>query len=331
MRPAPTIIPVAGGKGGVGKSFLAANLALALAGRGVEVVAVDLDLGNSNLHDFLGVPNENPGLGDYLNGGAIGSFEPYLVATAVSTLRFIPGDGRMPFTANVTYHQKQRLLAEIPALDARYVILDLSAGTAFNTLDLCLASDSPLLVTTPARAAIMSVLVFIKNLLLRAINRSIGRDPDLLDLLRQAYVQPVESPVITVDGLISELRARDPGAAMELRDLCRRLRPRFVYNMCDEPGDLAVIPSIDRTLDEILALEGDHIGCLFHDDDVRKASKYAEPYLLRHPASPTAAAIATIAGRIDRFWHDRIPSSGRLLRRHVAQSLPNPRGESSPA
>ncbi|NIQ98502.1 MAG: CpsD/CapB family tyrosine-protein kinase, partial [Desulfuromonadales bacterium] len=44
------IIPVAGGKGGVGKSLLTANLAIALAQAGQKTIAVDLDMGGSNLH-----------------------------------------------------------------------------------------------------------------------------------------------------------------------------------------------------------------------------------------------------------------------------------------
>jgi flagellar biosynthesis protein FlhG len=64
-----TIIPVASGKGGVGKSLIAANLSMALARLGHETVAVDLDLGGSNLHSYFGLPNKFPGIGDYLKGG----------------------------------------------------------------------------------------------------------------------------------------------------------------------------------------------------------------------------------------------------------------------
>ena len=55
------VIPIASGKGGVGKSLLAANLSIALAQAGKEVVLADLDLGASNLHLSLGFPSpKNP-------------------------------------------------------------------------------------------------------------------------------------------------------------------------------------------------------------------------------------------------------------------------------
>jgi MinD-like ATPase involved in chromosome partitioning or flagellar assembly len=49
------IIPVGGGKGGIGKSFVTANLGSLLAGRGEQVAVVDLDLGGPNLHTFFGL------------------------------------------------------------------------------------------------------------------------------------------------------------------------------------------------------------------------------------------------------------------------------------
>ncbi|MBA2406278.1 MAG: P-loop NTPase, partial [Bdellovibrionales bacterium] len=47
---------VGGGKGGVGKSLVSANVAICLALMGNKVVAVDLDLGGANLHTCLGLP-----------------------------------------------------------------------------------------------------------------------------------------------------------------------------------------------------------------------------------------------------------------------------------
>jgi len=55
-----TIIPIAGGKGGIGKSVISANLAISLAQLGHKTVAIDLDLGGANLYLLLGLNNENP-------------------------------------------------------------------------------------------------------------------------------------------------------------------------------------------------------------------------------------------------------------------------------
>ena len=54
-RPLPQVWAFGGGKGGIGKTFLAANLGATVALAGRRVVLADLDLGGGNLHTCLGV------------------------------------------------------------------------------------------------------------------------------------------------------------------------------------------------------------------------------------------------------------------------------------
>ena len=49
------ILAVGGGKGGSGKSFIAANIGISLCKRGRRVIMVDTDLGGANLHTLLGL------------------------------------------------------------------------------------------------------------------------------------------------------------------------------------------------------------------------------------------------------------------------------------
>ena len=74
----------------MGKTQIAANLAIALAQAGKSTVVVDLDLGGSNLHSHLGLPNRHAGLGDYLRVRTA-DLKDLLVETSVDGLRFIPG------------------------------------------------------------------------------------------------------------------------------------------------------------------------------------------------------------------------------------------------
>src|SRR5258707_1051271 len=63
----PRIVATAGGKGGVGKSTIAANLALAIGRLGHRVTLVDADLGAANLHTMLGVTRPQFGLADFFD------------------------------------------------------------------------------------------------------------------------------------------------------------------------------------------------------------------------------------------------------------------------
>src|SRR5260221_11170830 len=60
------VIAVGGGKGGIGKTLVTANLGIALAQRGCKVVLVDADLGGANLHTCLGISQPAVTLSDYL-------------------------------------------------------------------------------------------------------------------------------------------------------------------------------------------------------------------------------------------------------------------------
>ena len=62
-----TVISIASGKGGVGKSVIAANLALLLAKKGKRVTLADLDIGGADIHILFGLMNPPLTLTDFLN------------------------------------------------------------------------------------------------------------------------------------------------------------------------------------------------------------------------------------------------------------------------
>ena len=89
------IIPIASGKGGVGKSLIAANLSIALAQAGKKVILVDVDLGGSNLHMLLGLRSIKKGIGTYLSNEKL-AFTDLIINTNFQGLDFIPGDAEIP-------------------------------------------------------------------------------------------------------------------------------------------------------------------------------------------------------------------------------------------
>jgi flagellar biosynthesis protein FlhG len=316
----PTIIPIAGGKGGVGKTLFTANLGLALAGMGCPTVVADLDLGNSNLHTLLGLPNRFPGIGDFLRVGA-GGLAEYLVETEVPHLRFLAGDGRMPFMANITHAQKTRLLSNLRTLPAQYVILDLGAGCAFHTIDFFSMVDAGMVLSSPEYPAVMSALVFLKNMLLRRIERSLSHDPELTEVLNRLYVQPVDAPQMTVQSLVALASEVNPDAGKCIQEVCARCRPRLVINLGDTPDDLAMLDSIDRTIRQILSIEVEYFGFIVSDPAVRDSIRHGKALLTAHPDSPAARSIAHIARRVTRFWDSPIPNSAELLRAHTRKEF----------
>jgi flagellar biosynthesis protein FlhG len=307
------IIPIAGGKGGVGKSFVTANLAVALARRGFRTIAVDLDLGNSNLHTLLGLENRNPGIGDYLKGSLQGPPENLIVETCVAGLGFVAGDGRTPFMANITYLHKRKVIRFLHSLNAQYVLLDLSAGTGFNTLDFFQTGSSGIVVTTPEHPAIMSALVFVKNLVLRAIDDSLKKIPSLKERLSEMQKQGMNDPVFTVKAFREEMARIEPEAAEKIDDICRRIRPRFVYNMIETLNDTEVFANIDQTISDVLSIECDHFGVIPYDANVRRFLRQPGIFQVEQSESTVAETIDRLARRVINFWDEPLEGSAELL------------------
>jgi len=236
-----------------------------------------------------------------------------VVKTSVRNLGFIPGDGRMPFMANITYIQKQALLRLLKALEADYVLVDLSAGTAFNTLDLFHASNSGIIVTTPEHPALMSTLVFVKALVLRAIDQSLRRDKSLQHMLTELHRQSVKDPIFTVERFRRALESSHPGAARKIEDICQRTRLRFVYNMVGGMQDTEMFSRVDQTLADAFSIECDHIGLIPYDPAVRRLLKQPGIFLDQAAGSAPAETIERIARRIISYWDVPIEGSAELL------------------
>ena len=154
-------IGVGGGKGGVGKSVLAANLAVASAELGFRTVLVDCDLGAANQHTLFGIDRPVSTLQTFLER-EVSSLEEVTAATGVARLFLIPGVGAVPGAANLPHARKLKVLRHLSKLDADVVILDVGAGVSFNTLDFYELADLRLVVTTPQLPSLQNAYCFLK-------------------------------------------------------------------------------------------------------------------------------------------------------------------------
>ena len=318
MKKIPKIIPIASGKGGVGKTFLAANLAIALAEAGHPTIAVDMDLGGSNLHSFLGLPNRFPGIGDFLKARSA-ELEELLVDTATPNLRFIPGDGLSPFLANIPYAQKMRLISKVKKLPAEYILLDLGAGTSFNTIDFFRISRYGIIVTRPEYPSIMNMLGFLKHFVLRLIERTLADDQRIHDLLRSSYKQPIAEQRDSLGALGPKIAAIDRDAGKKVEDLCRDFRPRVLFNMGEHPDEIEIARNIDSSLENALSLKVDYFGFIFEDPDVRRSIKKQIPFLPEYRESIAAKGITMTAKRIASFLEMPVKESAALLLKRTRQ------------
>src|SRR5438105_7639081 len=142
------ISAVASGKGGVGKSLLAANLGIYMAQLGKRVVLLGAELGGANLHTFVGVERPRVTLGDFFDQ-RVQRIEECIVETPVANLGLVSAEGDPLWAANPRPATKNRLISQIKDLDVDYLICDLPSGSGFNALDFFLVAHVGVLVVAP--------------------------------------------------------------------------------------------------------------------------------------------------------------------------------------
>jgi len=160
LRPRARVLALVSGKGGVGKTNLAVNIAIGLATLGKRVLLVDCDIGLANTDLVIG-QRPRGDLGHVLAGRLPLSA---IVQEGPAGIHWVPGASYMPAIGNVGEHQRRALLDALTALESQhdFVILDAPAGIGSGVLALARQADELLLVTTPEPPAVMDAYVTLK-------------------------------------------------------------------------------------------------------------------------------------------------------------------------
>ncbi|MBL8949812.1 MAG: P-loop NTPase, partial [Myxococcaceae bacterium] len=221
------IIAVGGGKGGIGKSMVSANLGIALAQRGSSVVMVDADLGGANLHSCLGVPQPTVSLSDFIDK-RFATLGEVAVPTGVERLRLISGARDVLDAANPRHAEKQKLLRNIRGLDVDYVIVDLGAGTGYNVLDFFLLADTGVVVLLPEPTSIENAYRFIKAAFFRRL-QLMEKELGCGELI-SAALSGGEGAARTPLELLAQAREKHPESVALLEQAVNGFHPQVVLN-----------------------------------------------------------------------------------------------------
>ena len=169
-RPRTRMLVVASGKGGVGKSNLCANLAVAMGQSGARVLLLDADFSQANLDLLLGV-HPRYDLQHVLAGER--TLEEILVQ-GPGDVRLIPAASDVPELAELDDYRRECLLRGIGTLDGKadLIIADTASGVTRDVLALCLAADDVIVMTTPEMPAFADAYGLIKVLSAQGIRQA---------------------------------------------------------------------------------------------------------------------------------------------------------------
>jgi flagellar biosynthesis protein FlhG len=164
-RAACPVVAITSGKGGVGKTSLSVNLAIALAARGLRVTVLDADLGLANADVLLGLAATTRL--DAAIEWTPGTRARPLESTATHApggFRLVPGASGQARMASLTSIQRAGLLRAIADLDrtSDLVLIDTGAGLSAGVTNFLEVADLTLVVATPEPTSITDAYAVIK-------------------------------------------------------------------------------------------------------------------------------------------------------------------------
>lgn len=167
---ASRVIAITSGKGGVGKTNLTVNLAIALGMAGKRVIIIDADMGMANVDVILGTVSkynlthlmqEDIALEDVLVHGPYG-------------VNYISGGSGIENAMEWSPQERTRLLNKLASCEglADFILVDTGAGIGKNVLDFILSADEVLLLTTPEPTALTDAYAVMKAYSLYATQKT---------------------------------------------------------------------------------------------------------------------------------------------------------------
>ncbi len=296
------IIPVAGGKGGVGKSVLAANMALSMAISGQKTVLVDLDLGGSNIHTLLGEKNINAGIGNFISGRSY-SMPDLVRPTAWENLYYVPGDVLVYGIGELTKSVKNRIIKGLLEIDADYIIVDLGGGTNFTVIDFFLISNSGLIVTTPQNTSILNAYAFVKNYVFRFLQRAFIKNKEVSAYLKTALKERKPGNRKMVVDIVSDLREMDAEIGEKAQAFIEVLQPKLILNRVTGLHDIAMAEGLRDLCLQNLSVNMECLGTVMNDDLINQSISLQRPFILDYPENVITGEIHRIGQKIIQSRH----------------------------
>jgi flagellar biosynthesis protein FlhG len=276
-KPATPRVLAVCGPPGVGKSTVAANLAIALAGLRSRVVLVDLDLRHPTQHRIFGLTSPIAGLQALLEDD-VDTMEQALTPTAVRNLFLVTADGLRP--PEPPSPQKQlNLLRQIWDLDADVIIADVGSSEDAPALDLQALGAHRIVVSPSEVRAIGGVYAYLREQVAREIERAVGDDVDATPLMASALASLNSRAAPSMRDLLDGLRTR-PAIQAEVTRALVPLGSWLIGNRARSPDEADLMHAASRLFADYLGLVTPVLGIVAASEHLAATSGSGRPLLL---------------------------------------------------
>lgn len=302
------LLAIGGGKGGVGKTFVTANLAAALARLGKRVVVVDADLEGANLHTCLGVPAPQRSLADFVSEREE-DLGKLILDTPLPNLRLIGATHGNLADAQPSHLRRVRLLRGLRQLDADLVLLDLGAGSHASVLDYFLVSDDGILVLQPEPTSVENAYTFLRAAFYRRMRLAmVGHG--VRQLVTLAMDQRNERGIRTPLDLLREIEAQDSAEAHRFVETMRVFRPRLIVNGVRTAEDVKLGFAVSSVCKKYFGVEAEYLGYVNYDDDARQSVSLRRPIVDLRSDADVSIYLQRIARKLIGLPSTVNPKSG---------------------
>ncbi|MEW5910888.1 MAG: P-loop NTPase [Thermodesulfobacteriota bacterium] len=294
----PVIWAVGGGKGGVGKSIISSLIGFWLSRMGKETVLVDTDLGGANLHTLMGIKTPPKTLNDFLSKKTA-SLNEVCINSEVNRLKLITGAGEILSLANPKFAQKIKIMKGILKLDADHVILDLGAGSSYNTLDFFLMAEKKIAVVTPQPTSIQNAYAFIRSAVYRRLSQLTSRDPSISALIQTAMNPKNDLQMRTIKELCQVIEDLEgPDAAKEIKKDLSKIHPVIITNMVKDPADKNAGKIVQLVAEKYLTIQSENFGTVVYDRQIEQMVSEMTPLVRISQSSELFGCVYNIVTRM---------------------------------
>lgn len=289
------VIAFGAGRGGTGKSLLAANVGIYLAQLGKKVVVLDADPAGGALHEYLGAIRPARGYADFLRHRAE-SLTELIVDTPIVGLGLVAGEAP-PFGSLTPRQDAAAVSSAIRQIEADYVVVDLGPPDSALCIDVWVQADVSIAVTLPDPASIDATYRFIKSAFLRRLALA-G-----LDRLVSQPGAVAPAPLDIYRGVISS-----QGPAEAIVEEMAQFRPRFIVSQTGALSDLKLGVWMASAARRRLGHALDYLGHTESDEAVLVALRRRRPLVSEYPESKVAKSIEKITRRLLSTEGERAPA-----------------------
>lgn len=275
----PIIISIGGGKGGVGKSTVTANIGASLAQKGFSVGFIDADLGGANLHLCLGVKRPQTGLQDFIKG-KYKSLQEVTVPTLVQNSWLVSGASDILELANPNFAQKQKIINHLKKMTADFILVDLGAGTDYHVTDFYAAFPFGIVVTDGLPTSVENAYGFLKNGIVRGLVRLFTGNAELQNRIKGLSDPSGKKGFATIDEMIQNLSLDFGNEVTIMRQWLHNRSTFLVLNMIKGSDDIKIGTRFSDIVKKYLSINLHYIGYIMYSPDVRQSIKELRPVML---------------------------------------------------